>query len=249
MLGQRGAQAPDPLDRFRHELLAAVAGMDAHAEHEVGVRRDGGDVLRLALGVERDADLEAVLARGGDRRGHVVDDLVVEGDAVAAGAGDLREVAQRVVDHQVAVEHAARLVDERRDRLEHDGPDRDRLDEVAVADVEVEDAAAGVAGARRSARRAARSPPRRATARSRVPHPVAPGHARHDDRMAFAPDGSAEAGDEEAARAVDVREREQELGPRRVRELPATPPPSGRMRRPLASTTASHSSGFSVQTE
>ena len=82
--------------------------MDAHAEHEVGVRRRRAATSSGSrLGVERDADLQAVLARGGDRRGHVVDDLVVEGDAVAAGARDLREVAHRVVDHQVAVEHAA----------------------------------------------------------------------------------------------------------------------------------------------
>ena len=39
---------------------------------------------------------------------------------------------------------AAALVDQRRDRAEHDGPDRDRRDEVAVADVEVEDAGACV---------------------------------------------------------------------------------------------------------
>ena len=39
---------------------------------------------------------------------------------------------------------AAGLVDERRDRAEHDGPDRHRGDEVAVADVEMEDAGARV---------------------------------------------------------------------------------------------------------
>ena len=51
---------------------------------------------------------------------------------------------------------------------EHDRPDRDRLDEVAVADVEVEDARAGVEQVPRSARRGARSRRRRATARSRT---------------------------------------------------------------------------------
>ena len=120
--GQRGAQARDAVDRLRHELLAAVAGMDAHAQDEVGVARNARDVLRLALGIERDADLEAVLARGGDRRGDVVDDLVVERRAVAARRRDLREVAQRVVDHEVAVEHASRRVHARRDRLRTTGP-------------------------------------------------------------------------------------------------------------------------------
>ena len=74
---------------------------------------------------------------------HVVDRLVVERDAVAAGLRDRLEVLRRALDHQVHVDRAAERVDERRDRLQHDRPHRDRLDEVAVADVEVEDAAAG----------------------------------------------------------------------------------------------------------
>jgi hypothetical protein len=45
--------------------------------------------------------------------------------------------------HQVAVDHRARAVDLLGDRLQHDRPDRDRLDEVPVADIEVEDAHAG----------------------------------------------------------------------------------------------------------
>ena len=87
--------------------------------------------------------------------GGVVRRLDVEGDAVAARLGELREVMAGVVDHQVAVEHAAGLVDRRRDRAEHDRPDRHRRDEVPVADVEVEDARAGTRAAPRSARRAA----------------------------------------------------------------------------------------------
>src|SRR5579862_193931 len=67
----------------------------------------------------------------------------MEGGAVAAGGRDLREVARRVVDHQVAVEHAAHLVHEGRDRLQNDRPDGHGLDEMPVSDVEVEDAAAG----------------------------------------------------------------------------------------------------------
>ena len=49
----------------------------------------------------------------------------------------------RVADHQVAVDDAAGRVDHRRDRAEDDGPDRHRWHEVAVADIEVEDPAAG----------------------------------------------------------------------------------------------------------
>ena len=63
------------------------------------------------LGVEGEPDREPVLARaaatpaGSSRR------LDVEGDAVAARLGDLLEVVRRVVDHQVAVDHAAGRVD------------------------------------------------------------------------------------------------------------------------------------------
>ena len=114
-----------------------------------------------------------------------------------------------VVDHQMAVDHAAAAWIDRRDRLEHDRPDRDRLDEVPVADVEVEDPHAGVEQLPRSARRGGRSRPRRATARSRRPT-----HSRQ--RIAAA--SCAHSRDEEAGRAVDVRQREQELGPPRVAE-------------------------------
>ena len=34
--GQQRAQPRDPLERVRHERLARVAGMDRHAEHEIG---------------------------------------------------------------------------------------------------------------------------------------------------------------------------------------------------------------------
>ena len=44
----------------------------------------------------------------------------------------------------MAVEHSSPLVHEPRDRAQHDRPDGDLADEVAVADVEVEDACAGV---------------------------------------------------------------------------------------------------------
>ena len=67
----------------------------------------------------------------------------MEGDGVGAGLGELGEVMGRVGDHEVTVEDAARRVDHRRDRAEHDRPDRHRRDEVPVSDVEVEDAAPG----------------------------------------------------------------------------------------------------------
>ena len=102
-------------------------------------RAAAGGHLHRSLGIERHPDAEAVLARDRDHRLGVGDRLDVERDAVATRGGDLGDVVHRVVDHQVAVEHAAVLVHERGDRAQHDRADRDRRDEVPVADVEVED--------------------------------------------------------------------------------------------------------------
>ncbi len=92
-------------------------------------------------------------ARGGRDPARIVGRLDVEGDGVGAGLGELGEVMGRVADHQVTVEHAAGSMDHRRDRAQHDRPDRHRRDEMPVADVEVEDAAARSEQRRRSARR------------------------------------------------------------------------------------------------
>ena len=94
-------------------------------------------------------------ARVGDR-GRVVTASTWKVTESAPGRGELLEVVRRVVDHQVAVEHAAGGVDPRRDRAQHDGPDRHRRNEVPVTAVEVEHAAARLEQRRRSARRAAR---------------------------------------------------------------------------------------------
>ena len=92
---------------------------------------------------------------------------------------------ERVVDHQVAVEHPAGLVNERRDRLEDDGPDRHGLDEVAVADIEVEDATPGaeehvdLLPEAREVRRVERR------LDLGVPHPIRPAHAGDRTRRAM----------------------------------------------------------------
>ena len=119
------------------------------------------------------------------------------------------EVVLGVVHHQVAVEHAAAVVDERRDRVEHDRADRHRLDEVAVADVEVEDAGAGVQELARSARRAGEV----GRVERRLHLDVrASTHARPWVEPTFAP------GPRRSRRPVDMRKRQQELGPARVAE-------------------------------
>ena len=102
--------------------------------------RDGRDIARLRLRIERDARLQPMVARGRDRRADVAHRLVVERDAVAARRRERREVLRGVLDHQVHVDDAAPAVNALRDRLQDDRAHRDRLDEVTVADVEVKDA-------------------------------------------------------------------------------------------------------------
>ena len=135
----------DPLVGPLQELLAGVAGLDRHAEAEIGAEVRGlGPHLDRRSRIERDADAEPVLASLRKDGTDVVHHLDVEGDAVATGGSDLLEVVRRVVDHQMAVDPAVHPVDHRRDRTQDDRPDRHRRDEVPVADVEVEDPDAGV---------------------------------------------------------------------------------------------------------
>ena len=110
----RAAQLADAIERLGHELLAGQAGMDAHAEREIRSLRGRGGARDRRLRVERDARAEPEVAGAGDRARRVRGDLDVEGDAVSARLRDALEVLLWLRDHQVAVELAAALVDERR---------------------------------------------------------------------------------------------------------------------------------------
>mgnify|MGYP003694810873 CR=1 FL=1 len=61
----------------------------------------------LVSGLNARPDLQAVLPRLRDHLAQARAGLEVDGDAVGARLRELREVTLRVVDHQVAVEHAA----------------------------------------------------------------------------------------------------------------------------------------------
>ena len=113
--------------------------MDGHAEHEIGALGGRRGLLDRSVRAERDADAEPERARRGDRSRRVLAGLDVERDAVAARLGDRLEVALGVLDHQMAVEHGAPGVHQRRDRREDDRADRDLRDEMAVTGVEMED--------------------------------------------------------------------------------------------------------------
>ena len=142
------------------------------------------------------------------------------------------------VDHQVAVDRALVLEDRRRDRLRARSARSSPAGRSARRRRRSGRRARRSAAASRSARRGARSPPRRATAR---PRPCAPSRARTPQATlwrATAPLTHAQPRDEEAARAVDVRQRQQELGPASDAGTAATRRrASGRPRGPRASTT------------
>ncbi len=134
--------------------------------------------LDRRVGVEREAcpEPERARERGGGR--DVRASFDVERDAVPAGFADLLEVALGVVDHQMAVEPSAGGVHDRRERPNDDRPDRDRRDEAAVSDVDVEDPRARGEQLVRSAARAAGSRRRRPTARSRLRESSRSSHTR-----------------------------------------------------------------------
>src|SRR5207253_4778658 len=92
---------------------------------------------------EGHTDLQLFRARGPDNAVQIVARLDVNRDAVPARGGDGLEVLRGRLGHQMTVDHPALPVDLIRDGLEDDRPDRDRLDEVTVAHVEMEDADTG----------------------------------------------------------------------------------------------------------
>ena len=70
--------------------------------------------------------------------------LELDRDRVGAGLRELRHLALGPLDHQVTVEHSPGLVNLVADRLDDHGADRDRRDEVAVHDVDVDSPRAGL---------------------------------------------------------------------------------------------------------
>ncbi len=113
--------------------LAAPSRVDRHAERLVG--RDLGEAAgERGARVDRHPGPAARLADHLDRAVDVGGRLGVEGDGVRAGAGELGDLALGRVDHEVDVELGVEVAQ----RLHDDRPHRDRRDEVAVHDVDVD---------------------------------------------------------------------------------------------------------------
>ena len=106
-----GAQALDLVGRGLDEGLAAPARVDGHAEDDVGEAAQLRDRLDRGAGVDRDAGQAAELADRVQGAVGVRRRLLVEGDRVGAGLGELLDLALGRLDHQVHVDHAAGVVD------------------------------------------------------------------------------------------------------------------------------------------
>jgi hypothetical protein len=70
--------------------------------------------------------------------------LLVDRDAVGTGAREVRDLAGRALDHQMDVDDRAGLVYVIGYRRHDQGADRDRRHEMAVHDVDVDHAGAGI---------------------------------------------------------------------------------------------------------
>ena len=138
-------EARDLVRRALDERLAAPAGVDRHAEDDVGAGRAARRAPRpgvpglIAIPARQPSSRIAVRVRLACGRR-----LLVEGDRVGAGLGEGLDVALGRLDHQVDVDRAAGVVDAVGDRGGDQRADRDRRDEVAVHHVEVDHPGAGV---------------------------------------------------------------------------------------------------------
>ena len=208
--GSRLAQLADAVERLRHERLARVAGMDAHAEHDVGAlarprRPPRPRVSGLnATPTPSPCSRACAIGRAGSSTTSTWN--VTLSPPASAICGMCRSGLSTM---RWQSSTPPRVVHERRDRLEHDRADRDRLDEVPVADVEVEDPHAGVEAARLDLLAEAGEVGR---VERRLDLAARPRASSCQDLMRRI------LRDEEAGRAVDVRQREQKLGPPRVAE-------------------------------
>ena len=131
------AQPADLAGRGLDERLTAPTRVHRHAEHEVQQVHDLGDGLDRGGRVDRKAGQTPGVPDLLQREVHVRCRLGLDRDRVGARGGELLDLALRVLDHQMAVENAARGMDLFADGLHDHRADRDRRDEVAVHHVDV----------------------------------------------------------------------------------------------------------------
>ena len=141
---QHRSEALELADRCGNQLLVTPAGVDAHAEHHVErVLGDLGERLNRGRRADDRGGAAAALPDEVERPLEMGGRLDVDGDAVGARPRKLLDALLRPLDHQVDVDHPARVMHLVGDRADRDRPERDRRDEVAIHDVHVNDPGAG----------------------------------------------------------------------------------------------------------
>ncbi len=103
-----GPGAGDLGEHLGHELLAPEAGMDGHAQNQVGFPQEGIDGLVRGLGVDGQPGSEAEALGLGQQRGGVAH-LDVHRAPVRAGVAERLQELPRVGHHEMAVEEQPRV--------------------------------------------------------------------------------------------------------------------------------------------
>lgn len=120
--------------------MAAIAGVDAHEEDEVGVFGGFGSVGEGSGGVEHDTGATSALADGLERAVEVRAYFGVNGNPVGSGVGKLRDVVVGVGDHEVYVKGQCGCGANCRHEAD---AERDGRDKVSVHDVDMQNVCSG----------------------------------------------------------------------------------------------------------
>ena len=121
-------------DGLGHEALPAEARLDRHNEYQVAVIKQGAYHLRVCSRLDRKPGMAAEIADAAKHLGVIFGALIVDGDYIRAGLGELLYIPLRLTDHQMYVEDQPALF---ADRLDDAGSQRDVGDEHTVHDVDV----------------------------------------------------------------------------------------------------------------
>jgi hypothetical protein len=142
--GDHGTRAAQLRQDDVEKLLSAKAWLDGHEQHHV----DFGKQVLVGLDGRARVDRQARAGTGGadsaQRPHRSLDRLGVDGHAARARLGVPGRPAVRILDHQVAVDRCAGVLEQ---RLDDRQPEREVRHEVVVHDVDVQPV--GGAGHRR----------------------------------------------------------------------------------------------------
>jgi hypothetical protein len=136
-------QAANLIEGVRDELLTAEARIDAHDQDVVNHAKNRDKQIDFCVGVDDDGGLHTVLSNVFEGAMEMPANLVVDADPVRTSIGEGGDEFVGILDHQVAIERELGVLAEGGD----DGrADSDVGDEMAIHDVDMDDAAAAALG-------------------------------------------------------------------------------------------------------